>query len=271
MPEQAGRSDSGHISVRSHFRGSKKLSRHIDFRRHLMGERGRIIRFENDSTRSAHLALLFFNQTGLFSYIISPEMSKFGSVIGVSKIFPEKNRKNYVGWSYPMGVIPISLHIYNIEIRPNKGGLAARSAGVFGYVSRKYPIGHKSYNFVGVRLPSGRTTISFRNCLASLGRVSNRQHHLVDGLLASSSFYKGFGPHVRGVAMNPIDHPHGGGEGKTSGGRPSVSKWGRPTKGYITRSREKILFEKKLENKKKKKEINDESNNDGSFEITKNI
>lgn len=250
IASQAGRAKSGHISVRHHFRGSKKLLRHVDFRRHLLGEKARIIRIENDPKRTAHLALLFFKKLGLFSYVLSPMNATVGATLGTSSVFPLKNRKNFAGWSYPLGVLPISLPIYNIEIRPNGGGIAARAAGTRGCVSRKYPIEHKSHNFVGICLPSGKNSFSFRDCLASLGRVSNRKHHVYDGLLASYSVYKGVRPHVRGVAMNPIDHPHGGGEGKTSGGRPSVSKWGRPTKGYVTRSRSKILFQKRLEQKR---------------------
>jgi len=172
---------------------------------------------------------------------------KVGTKLGTVLKFPNReDRKSFIGWSFPLGSIPLSIQIFNIEIKPNFGGTVARSAGVYGKVARAFPIWHSSYNFVGIHAPSGKHIFSFRDCLASLGRVSNRSHHNRVGILASYSHYKGFRPYVRGVAMNPIDHPHGGGEGKTSGGRPSVSKWGRPTKGGRTRSKRKTLTEKRI-------------------------
>jgi len=250
-----GRNFSGKITVRHKMRGCKRSYRLIDFRRGVVNEFSRLLRVEYDPNRGSFLGLLFFKQLNLFTYILLPEVFKIGGQFKVSTGRLPHNRDNYFGWSFLLGEFPISIRIYNVELRPNGGGVLARAAGTFASVARKFERSHRSFNFIGVKLPSGKQNFSFRDCFASLGRVSNRKLRKRVDLIAGKNYHRGIRPHVRGVAMNPVDHPHGGGQGKTSGGRVSVSKWGLLAKGGRTRRKKKIYREKKIFSKRGKKYV----------------
>lgn len=251
-----GRNNHGRITVRHRWNGHKRLFRIIDFRRNVINEIGILIRTEYDPNRTAFIGSMFYPKQSMFPYVLLPEeIRRSQNKIGTLLMFP-KNKgsyKRYYGYSFPLGTIPLSIPIYNVETRPGSGGCIARAAGTCVKSIRRFSKLHRSFAFIGIQLPSGKTIYSFRDRFASLGHVSNNKHHLKDIGLAGRNFYYGNRPIVRGVAMNPIDHPHGGGEGKTSGGRPSVSRWGVLTKGVATRKPGKIKQQKKFHMKLIKK------------------
>lgn len=217
------RGNNGRISVR--FRGGrhKRHYRIIDFKRTKLGV-ARVERLEYDPNRTAHIALLVY-MDGERRYIIAPNGLKVGDRVENGPEAPIK-----VGNCLPLARIPQGSDVHCVEMKPDKGAQLARSAGsVVQYVAR-------DGMYAVLRLRSGEMRRVPVNCRATLGTVSNSEHALQSLGKAGASRWRGRRPHVRGVAMNPVDHPHGGGEGKTSGGRHPVSPWGMPTKGYRTRS-----------------------------------
>ena len=221
--KQSSHDSRGHISVRFRGGGHKRKIRIIDFKRNWTSLPSRVVAIEYDPNRSAYLALIS-QGTGRKCYIIAPVGLKVGD-----KICSGSDVEVKTGNSLPLKYIPIGIGVHNIEIKPGKGGQIARSAGVMSQIVSK------EKTFANVRMPSGEIRLVNLNCMATIGQVGNVEHELVRIGKAGRSRWLGMRPHNRGVSMNPIDHPHGGGEGKTSGGRHPVSPWGMPAKGYKTR------------------------------------
>ncbi len=218
-----GRGNNGRITCRHIGGGHKQLYRHLDFKRNKDGIPARIERLEYDPNRSAHIALVLYAD-GERRYMIAPNGLKAGDQILSGADAPIK-----VGNCLPLTNIPIGSTIHCLELKPGKGAQLARSAGTSVQLIAREDI------YATVRLRSGEMRKILADCRAVIGEVSNPEHNLRSLGKAGASRRRGIRPTVRGVAMNPIDHPHGGGEGKTSGGRHPVSPWGVPTKGYKTR------------------------------------
>ncbi len=218
-----GRNNYGRISVRHRGGGHKRLYREIDFLRRKDNIEAQVVRLEYDPNRSAHLALLKYRD-GDYRYIIAPQKIALGD-----KVISGENVEIAHGNAMPLIHIPLGSSIYCIEMKPGKGAQLARSAGVGARLVDR--IG----SYATVRLSSGEVRQVPSACRATLGSVSNSEHNLRQLGKAGANRWRGRRPTVRGVAMNPIDHPHGGGEGRSSGGRHPVTPWGVPTKGYKTR------------------------------------
>jgi len=218
-----GRNNVGRITVRHRGGGHKRKYRVVDFRRTKDAIPAKVERLEYDPNRSAHLALLCYAD-GERSYIIAPKGLKAGDSV-ISGI----EAPIAVGNCLPLRNVPIGSVIHNVELKPAKGGQLARSAGTsIQYVGREG-------KYAQIRLRSGEMRKVLLECRATLGEVGNSEHSLRKLGKAGAKRWRGIRPTVRGVAMNPVDHPHGGGEGRTSGGRHPVSPTGVPTKGYRTR------------------------------------
>ncbi|WP_333023701.1 50S ribosomal protein L2 [Wolbachia endosymbiont of Pentidionis agamae] len=223
-----GRNNYGRITVRHIGGGHKKQYRIVDFKRSKNGN-AVVQRIEYDPNRSAFLALILYEEDNVKSYILAPHGIKLGDVISSgdhSDILP--------GNCLSLKCIPIGSFVHNVELKPDKGASIARAAGSCAQV-----VGH-SGNYVLLRLRSGQMRLILSTCKASIGVVSNIDHKNIKLGKAGRSRWLGIRPSVRGVAMNPVDHPHGGGEGKTSGGRHPVTPWGVSTKGKKTRKRKKL-------------------------------
>ncbi|SFV54120.1 LSU ribosomal protein L2p (L8e) [hydrothermal vent metagenome] len=220
----SGRNNSGRITVRHKGGGHKRRYRIIDFKRDKDNIEATVERFEYDPNRSAHLALLLYRD-GERKYIIAPKGLEIGD-----KVVSGDNVAIKTGNSLSLKNIPLGSVIHCIEMKPKKGAQIARSAGAAVQLLAK------EGDYVTLKLRSGEVRKVLATCRATLGEVGNSKHSLRKLGKAGASRWCGIRPTVRGVAMNPIDHPHGGGEGKTSGGRHPVSPWGTPTKGYKTRS-----------------------------------
>ncbi len=221
---KGGRNNNGRITVRHQGGGHKQHYRVIDFRRNKTGVPGRVERLEYDPNRSAHIALILY-QDGERRYIIAPKNLKVGN-----EILADKNAPIKPGNAMPMRHIPVGSVIHCVEMKPGKGAQIARSAGAsVQLVAKEGP-------HAILRLRSGEMRKILIDCMATIGEVGNSEHGLRSLGKAGASRWRGKRPTVRGVAMNPVDHPHGGGEGRTSGGRHPVTPWGVPTKGYKTRS-----------------------------------
>ncbi|MCK6530946.1 50S ribosomal protein L2 [Myxococcota bacterium] len=219
-----GRNNHGRTTLRFRGGGHKRRYRVIDFRRDKRDVPGRIATIEYDPNRSGRIALVVYAD-GEKRYIIAPHGLKVGdTVVSAAKadIRP--------GNAMPLVSMPLGTWVYNIEIRPGKGGQVARSAGTYAQVMAK------EGQYVLLRLPSGELRRFFFECLATVGQVGNLEHENVALGKAGRSRWLGRRPHNRGTTMNPIDHPHGGGEGRTKGGRHPVTPWGKPTKGAKTRT-----------------------------------
>jgi large subunit ribosomal protein L2 len=219
----SGRNNNGHITVRRRGGGHKRFYRIVDFKRDKAGVPGRVTQIEYDPNRSAHIALITYLD-GEKRYILSPVGLEVGKTVmsgPEADILP--------GNALPIRNIPLGTQIHNIELRPGKGGQLVRSAGGFAQLVAK------EGDYAQVRMPSGEVRRVPVVCYATVGQVGNVEHENVSYGKAGRSRWKGLRPAVRGVAMNPVDHPHGGGEGKTSGGRHPVTPWGQPTRGYKTR------------------------------------
>ena len=220
-----GRNHQGRITVRHRGGGHKRLYRSVLFHRpQLIGE---VCQIDYDPNRSAHLALIQ-TPSGSYHYILAPEGLQKGAAIHSG---PEAAFQ--MGNALPLRQIPIGSLIHNLSLRPHQGGRFVRSAGTSAQLIQK------TSKMAQIRLNSGEQRLISLDCYASLGVVSNGSHHKRQLGKAGRSRWLNHRPHVRGVAQNPVDHPHGGGEGKTSGGRPSVTPWGRLTKGPKTRSKSK--------------------------------
>ncbi len=219
-----GRDNRGYLSVRHRGGGHKRRYRIVDFRREKVGIPARVERLEYDPNRSANLALLCYAD-GERRYILAPEGLAVGATVVAS---PEADI--VPGNALPLRSIPLGTTIHNIELRPRKGGQLARSAGAGAQLMAR------EGDLALIRLPSGEVRRVRAECYATIGQVGNLDHENQSTGKAGRNRWRGIRPTVRGVAMNPVDHPHGGGEGKTSGGRPSVTPWGVPTKGKKTRN-----------------------------------
>lgn len=219
-----GRNNLGRITCRHIGGGHKQRYRLIDFKRDKDGIEGKVERLEYDPNRSAHIALVLYKD-GERRYIIAPTGLRTLDFIMSGREAPIK-----VGNCLPLTNIPIGSTIHCIELKPGKGAQLARSAGASVQLIAREGI------YATLRLRSGEMRRVLADCRAVIGEVSNSEHNLRSYGNAGSIRHRGVRPTVRGVAMNPIDHPHGGGEGKTSGGRHPVSPWGVPTKGYKTRN-----------------------------------
>jgi len=239
---RSGRNASGKITVR-HLGGRfKRKIRLIDMRRRLFGQVGLVIKIGFDPNRQCNLALIYFKRFGFFSYIIAPEGLKLKDKIFFGKIPVKYKDLANLGSSIKLQDLPNNAKIYNIELKPNAGGQLTRSAGVYSRIMRQY-ITQKGFKLTGIEMASDKICYINSSCIASLGIVSGKSSKHKKFKNAGQIRRLGIRPSVRGVAMNPVDHPHGGGEGKTSGGRVSVSPWGLLTKGGRTR---KLLKVRKL-------------------------
>ena len=221
--KNGGRNNNGRITVRHQGGGHKQHYRIIDFKRDKFDIPAIVERLEYDPNRSANIALLKYAD-GERRYIIAPSKLKVGD-----KVVSGDNCEIKVGNSMKLKDIPLGTNNHCVELKPMKGAQLARSAGTSARLVAKEGI------YATLRLQSGETRKVLWECRATLGVVSNQENNLKSLGKAGAKRWRGVRPTVRGVAMNPVDHPHGGGEGKTSGGRNPVSPWGTPTKGYRTR------------------------------------
>jgi large subunit ribosomal protein L2 len=222
--KKGGRGSSGRISVRHQGGGHKRRLRAIDFRRDKLEVPGRVATIEYDPNRSANIALISYAD-GDKRYILAPAGLRVGqSVIASDSADIE------VGNCMSLARLPLGTTIHNVELRPGKGAQMVRAAGASAQLLAK------EGKYAQVRLPSGEVRRVLQTCRATVGQVGNVDHANVSVGKAGRTRWKGVRPTVRGVAMNPIDHPHGGGEGRSSGGRHPVTPWGVPTKGHKTRN-----------------------------------
>ena len=221
----AGRNSYGKITVRHHGGGNKQKYRIIDFKRNV-DETAKVIGVEYDPNRTSYIALLE-NEAGKKSYIIAPAGLTDGDVVTAGADADIK-----VGNVLPLSAIPVGTIIHNIELYPGKGAQLVRSAGAFAQLMAK------ENGTAQVRLPSGEVRIVRLECKATIGQVGNLEHETIKLGKAGKTRHKGIRPTVRGSVMNPCDHPHGGGEGKSPVGRPGpVTPWGKPALGYKTRDK----------------------------------
>ena len=223
--QRSGRNNQGKITSRHRGGGHKKHYRLIDFNRNKDGIKALVERIEYDPNRSAHIALLLYSD-GERKYIVSPEGTKAGDIIESGP-----SASIQLGNCLSLANIPLGTVVHCIEMFPGKGAQIARSAGASAQILAM------EGRYTTLRLRSGEVRRVLSNCRATIGAVSNSEHSLRSVGKAGSKRWLGIRPSVRGVAMNPVDHPHGGGEGKTSGGRHPVTPWGVPTKGYRTRKK----------------------------------
>ena len=221
--KNGGRNNLGRITTRHKGGGHKHHYRIIDFKRSKIGITGTVERIEYDPNRSAYIALIKY-EDGDRSYIIAPSKITVGS-----KVLSAEQTEISPGNSMKMSNIPLGTNVHCVEMKPGKGGQIARSAGSSARIVAKEGI------YTTLRLQSGEMRKILSECRATIGVVSNSENNLRSFGKAGAKRWKGIRPTVRGVAMNPIDHPHGGGEGRTSGGRHPSSPWGMPTKGFKTR------------------------------------
>ena len=224
-PKKAGRNNNGRITMRRRGGGHKRLYRVIDFRREKDGIPGRVAALEYDPNRTARIALIVYAD-GEKRYILAPNGLEVGMTINSGE-----TAEYQVGNTLALIKIPLGSVIHNVEMTPGKGGQLARSAG------NSCQILAKEGKFVALRLPSGEMRRILSNCRATVGEVGNTDHSNISLGKAGRARWLGRRPKVRGVVMNPVDHPHGGGEGRTSGGRHPVTPWGVPTKGHKTRKK----------------------------------
>lgn len=225
-PSKGGRNNSGRITVRHQGGGVKRKYRIIDFKRDKKDVEGVVERLEYDPNRSAHIALIKYLD-GERRYIIAPQNLKVGDKV----LATNKATEPQPGNAMPLSRLPLGTVVHCIELKPGKGAQLIRSAGSSAQLVAKEGA------YATLRLKSGEMRRILLECMATVGTVSNSEHFLISLGKAGAKRWRGIRPTVRGVAMNPIDHPHGGGEGKTSGGRHPVSPWGVSTKGYKTRRR----------------------------------
>ncbi|KIM11863.1 MAG: 50S ribosomal protein L2 [Sulfuricurvum sp. PC08-66] len=243
LPAAAGRNNNGRITSRHKEAGAKKLYRIIDFKRNKLDIPGTVSTIEYDPYRNCRIALVTYAD-GEKRYILQPKDLKVGDAIMASvgglDIKP--------GMAMQMGNIPLGTLIHNIEMKPGKGGQMARSAGAYAQVMGK------EEKYVVLRMPSGEMRKVLAVCMATVGVVGNEEFANIVIAKAGRSRHLGIRPQTRGSAMNPIDHPHGGGEGKTNSGRHPVTPWGKPTKGAKTRHKkasDKLIITRRKPNAKR--------------------
>ena len=221
--KSGGRNNNGRITTRHIGGGHKQHYRIVDFKRNKDGVPAVVERLEYDPNRSANIALLKYSD-GERRYILAPKGLTAGDEVVSGEHAPIKP-----GSAMPLRNIPVGSTVHNVELKPGKGGQMARSAGASAQLVAR------EGTYCTLRLRSGEMRKVLSDCRATLGEVGNSEHSLRELGKAGASRWRGIRPTVRGVVMNPVDHPHGGGEGRTSGGRHPVTPWGVPTKGYKTR------------------------------------
>ena len=241
LTRSGGRNNNGRITMRRRGGGHKQRYRVIDFKRRKLNVPAKVNAIEYDPNRSARIALLFYAD-GEKRYILAPNDLKVGDTVVAG---PDADIQP--GNALPLERIPLGSMIHNIEMTAGKGGQMVRSAGAFAQLMAK------DGDRVTLKLPSGEMRMVRKECYATLGQVGNLTHENVVIGKAGKSRWLGRRPKVRGVAMNPVDHPHGGGEGKSSGGRHPVTPWGQPTKGYKTRKKHKLSDKMIVRRRAKKK------------------
>ncbi|MCK4572789.1 MAG: 50S ribosomal protein L2 [candidate division Zixibacteria bacterium] len=227
LKKSGGRNNKGRVTAFCRGGGHKRMYRVIDFKRNKYNIPARVASIEYDPNRSARIALLHYAD-GEKRYIVAPADLKVDDMLNSGETV-----ENRIGNAMPMGNMILGTLVHNIELRPGKGAQLSRSAGSFCQIVAKE--GSK----VTLKMPSGEVRYVPANCYATIGQVSNIDHKNVVWGKAGASRWRGKRPSVRGVAMNPVDHPMGGGEGRSSGGRHPCTPWGKPTKGYKTRSKRK--------------------------------
>ncbi|HMN47926.1 MAG TPA: 50S ribosomal protein L2 [Ignavibacteriaceae bacterium] len=227
LKKSGGRNNLGHITTRFIGGGHKRRYRLIDFKRNKPGIEAKVFSIEYDPNRSCRIALLHYAD-GEKRYILAPEGLKVGS-----KVVSGPGSDILVGNALPLKEMPLGSFIHNVELKPGKGGQLARSAG------SSLQLMAKEGDFAQVKMPSGEVRLIRLDCMATYGVVGNAEQENISLGKAGRSRWLGRRPHVRGVVMNPVDHPMGGGEGKTSGGGHPVSPWGQKAKGLKTRKRKK--------------------------------
>jgi large subunit ribosomal protein L2 len=216
LRKHGGRNNRGHITLRRRGGGHKRQYRRLDFKRNKFGIPARVAHIEYDPNRSANIALLVYAD-GEKRYILHPR----GVAVG-DTLVSGPGQEPRVGNAIPLGEVPLGMAVHNVELKIGKGGQLARAAGTQAQVVAR------EGDFVTLRLRSGEMRLVHARCLATVGEVGNAEHELLSVGKAGKSRWLGRRPKVRGVAMNPVDHPLGGGEGKTSGGRPPATPWGKP-------------------------------------------
>ena len=229
LRKTGGRNNTGRITSRRRGGGHKRRYRLIDFKRNKLDVQGTVDAIEYDPNRSPRIALIKYKDNEK-RYIIAPDGLKVGDKV-ISSLLNEIPFKT--GNSTCLKNIPDGMLVHNIELKPKKGAQMARSAGAYARIMAK------EEGLITLKLPSGEMRMVHEDCMATIGVVGNKNHENIKIGKAGRARWLGRRPKVRGVAMNPVDHPHGGGEGKTSGGRHPVSPWGMPTKGYKTRKKNK--------------------------------
>jgi large subunit ribosomal protein L2 len=240
LTKSGGRNNTGRITSWHRGGGHKRRYRIIDFKRHQSGF-ATVERLEYDPNRTAFIALIKYDNSGEQAYILAPQRLAVGD-----KVEAGKGADIKPGNALPLGSIPVGTIVHNVELQPGRGGQIARSAGSYVQI-----VGRDS-GYAQMRLNSGELRMVRQECMATIGAVSNPDHSNQNMGKAGRMRWKGRRPHVRGVVMNPVDHPHGGGEGRTSGGRHPVTPWGKPTKGKRTRTNKKTdrLIMRSRHNKK---------------------
>lgn len=228
LKKSGGRNNLGHVTSRHRGGGHKRKYRLIDFKRNKFGIAAKVASIEYDPNRSSRIALLHYAD-GEKRYIIAPDGLKVGDVLTSG---PGSEIK--IGNALPLKEMPLGSFVHNVELKPGKGGQLGRSAGT------SLQLMAREGNFATLKLPSGEVRLVRVECMATYGSVGNAIHENISLGKAGRSRWLGRRPHTRGVAMNPVDHPMGGGEGKTSGGGHPVSPWGQKAKGLKTRKRKKL-------------------------------
>lgn len=224
LVSSGGRNNTGRITARFQGGGHKRSYRLVDFKRRKLDMTAVVERLEYDPNRTAFIALIKY-EDGELSYILAPQRLAVGD-----KVVSAASADVKPGNAMPLAGMPVGTIVHNVELKPGKGGQVARSAGSYAQL-----VG-RDQGMAILRLNSGETRLVHGSCMASVGAVSNPDHGNVSLGKAGRKVWMGKRPHNRGVTMNPVDHPHGGGEGRTSGGRNPVTPWGKPTKGKKTRS-----------------------------------
>ena len=224
LTKSGGRNNYGRITARFIGGGHKQTYRIVDFKRRKLNVTATVERLEYDPNRTAFLALLKY-EDGELSYILAPQRIAAGDQVVAGEVVDVKP-----GNAMPLSAMPVGTIVHNVELKPGKGGQVARSAGTYAQL-----VG-RDQGMAILRLNSGEQRVVHGSCFATVGAVSNPDHGNVNLGKAGRKVWLGKRPHNRGVTMNPVDHPHGGGEGRTSGGRHPVTPWGKPTKGKKTRS-----------------------------------
>ncbi|MEQ9181219.1 MAG: 50S ribosomal protein L2, partial [Nitratireductor sp.] len=224
LTKSGGRNNAGRVTARFIGGGHKRTYRVVDFKRRKLDVSATVERLEYDPNRSAFIALVRYDD-GELSYILAPQRLAVGD-----KVIAGASVDVKPGNAMPLSAMPIGTIVHNVELKPGKGGQVARSAGAYVQL-----VG-RDQGMAILRLNSGEQRLVHGSCFATIGAVSNPDHANINDGKAGRTRWRGKRPHNRGVTMNPVDHPHGGGEGRTSGGRHPVSPWGKPTKGKRTRS-----------------------------------